>query len=182
MLNKIKENSCTIYAPVGKISKKLPVFYNPEMKLNRDICILLLKSVPSELKIADILAGTGVRSIRLLKELPKSRIKTVDINDCNPEAEKLIKKNLKLNKIKGKKAVVHCKDANDFLIESNGFNYIDIDPFGSPNPFLDNSIRRLARDGILAVTATDTSALAGSHPDSCKRKYWAMPLRNELMH
>ncbi len=182
MFNKIKEGSCALYAPVGKISKKLPVFYNPDMKLNRDICVLLLKSLPSELKIADILAGTGIRSIRLLKELPKERIKSIDINDSNPCAAKLIKKNLQLNKTKNKKTAVHCKDANEFLIESNGFNYIDIDPFGSPNPFLDNSIRRLAREGILAVTATDTSALAGSHPGSCQRKYWATPLRNELMH
>ncbi|MEM4264071.1 MAG: tRNA (guanine(10)-N(2))-dimethyltransferase, partial [Candidatus Woesearchaeota archaeon] len=84
MLNKIKEGSCTIYAPTGKISKKLPVFYNPDMKLNRDISILLLKSIsiPIQLRIADILAGTGVRSIRLLKELPKKRIESIDINDC----------------------------------------------------------------------------------------------------
>lgn len=182
MLNKIKEGSCVFYAPIGKISKKLPVFYNPDMKLNRDMCVLLLKALPLELRIADILAGTGVRSIRLLKELPKERIQSIDINDNNPNAAKTIKKNLKLNKIKGKKINVHCKDANSFLTESNGFNYIDIDPFGSPNPFLDSAIKRLAREGILAVTATDTSALAGSYPDSCKRKYWAVPLRNELMH
>ena len=183
MLNKINEGSCVFYAPIGKvISKKLPVFYNPDMKLNRDICVLLLKSLPLELRIADILAGTGIRSIRLLKEIPKARITSIDINDLNPNAAKLIKKNLKLNKIKGKKISVQCKDANSFLIESNGFNYIDIDPFGSPNPFLDNSIRRLSREGLLAVTATDTSALAGSHPGSCKRKYWATPLRNDMMH
>ncbi|MCU0373510.1 MAG: ATP-binding protein, partial [Ignavibacteria bacterium] len=42
-----------------------------------------------------------------------------------------------------------------------GFDYIDIDPFGSPCPFLDAAIKRLSRGGILAVTATDTSALAG---------------------
>jgi tRNA G26 N,N-dimethylase Trm1 len=92
MLNKIKEGSCVFYAPIGKISKKLPVFYNPDMKLNRDICVLLLKALPIELRIADILAGTGVRSIRLLKELPKERIKSIDINDNSPNAAKIIKK------------------------------------------------------------------------------------------
>lgn len=182
MLNKLKEGSCVLYAPTGKISRALPVFYNPDMKLNRDICILLLKSIPIKLRIADFLAGTGVRSIRLMKELPKKRIESIDINDHNPEAAKLVKKNLKLNKIKSSKVKVHCKDANSFLIESNGFSYIDVDPFGSPNPFLDSSIKRLARGGILAVTATDTSALAGSHPESCARKYWAAPMRNEMMH
>ena len=47
---------------------------------------------------------------------------------------------------------------------------------------LDSSINRLSRNGILAVTATDTSALCGTYPAACKRKYWAVPLRNELMH
>jgi tRNA (guanine26-N2/guanine27-N2)-dimethyltransferase len=67
-------------------------------------------------------------------------------------------------------------------LESKGFDYIDIDPFGSPNPFLESAIVRLARHGILAVTATDTSALAGSSTTACKRKYWAKPLKNEFMH
>jgi tRNA (guanine26-N2/guanine27-N2)-dimethyltransferase len=32
------------------------------------------------------------------------------------------------------------------------------------------------------VTATDTSALAGSSQTACLRKYWAKPMRNEMMH
>ena len=48
--------------------------------------------------------------------------------------------------------------------------------------FLDASVARLAREGILAVTSTDTGALCGSFVDACRRKYWAEPLRNELMH
>ena len=47
---------------------------------------------------------------------------------------------------------------------------------------MDAAIVRLSRQGILAVTATDTAALAGSSPLACKRKYWAKPLRNEFMH
>jgi len=47
---------------------------------------------------------------------------------------------------------------------------------------LDSSIKRISRNGIIAVTATDTSALSGTYPKACLRKYWAKPLRNELMH
>jgi tRNA (guanine26-N2/guanine27-N2)-dimethyltransferase len=47
---------------------------------------------------------------------------------------------------------------------------------------LNNAIVRLSRSGILAVTATDTSALSGTYENACKRKYWAKPLRNELKH
>ena len=47
----------------------------------------------------------------------------------------------------------------DFLaiLHSKGFDYIDLDPFGSPNIFLDSAVKRLGRNGILAVTATDTA-------------------------
>ena len=180
MLKKLHEGSCSFYASVGKISKELPVFYNPEMKLNRDISILLLKSIPDkDLRVLDLLAGSGIRSIRFIKELPTSKINELHINDQSAEAVELIKKNLKLNKVQAK---VFNKDANELLVRSNGFDYIDVDPFGSPNPFLDNAIKRLSRKGILAVTATDTSALCGSFISACKRKYWAAPVRNYMMH
>ncbi len=68
------------------------------------------------------------------------------------------------------------------LLESKGFDFIDLDVFGCPNFLLDSSIKRISRGGILAITATDTSALAGTYPKTCLRKYWAVPLRNELMH
>jgi tRNA (guanine26-N2/guanine27-N2)-dimethyltransferase len=68
------------------------------------------------------------------------------------------------------------------MLNSSGFDYIDIDPFGSPNAFLDSAIRRISREGILAVTATDTAALTGTYIKPCKRKYWAVPLRSYMMH
>lgn len=43
-------------------------------------------------------------------------------------------------------------------------------------------MERISRGGILAVTATDTAALCGTYPSTCKRNYWATPLRNEHMH
>ena len=165
-----------------KISKKLPVFYNPIMKLNRDISVLLLNSIPDKnMQIALPLAGSGVRGIRFLKELSKNKIKSIAFNDYKTLSD--IKKNLKLNNLeKDKRIKLYNADANVFLLQSKGFDYIDIDPFGTPNPFLENSITRLARKGILAVTATDTAALAGSSEKACIRKYWAKPMRNELMH
>ena len=167
-----------------KISKEMPVFYNPVMKSNRDISVLLLNSInKNNLSIADPLAGSGIRSIRFLLELNKNKIKTISINDYSKSSIKSIKENLRLNKIKiSKKIIIKNEDANLFLLKSTGFDYIDVDPFGTPNPYLDSAIKRLARDGILAVTATDTAPLCGTYPTACLRKYWAMPLRNELMH
>ena len=125
-------------------------------------------------------------------------IKNAEIFDDKPDFEKIMKNNFKINKIKydkkkldqnkkeihkiSNKIFIHNKEANMFMQESNGFDYIDVDPFGTPNPFLDNAVRRISRNGILAITATDTSALAGTYPKACKRKYFALPLRNHLMH
>ena len=181
-MNQITESSATILVSTGPISKHLKIFYNPIMKFNRDISILLLNTLNRKMQIADPLAGSGIRSIRFLKELNKSIIRTLSINDSSKNAVRAIKKNLKLNKIKNKSITITGKDANEFLLSSKGFDYIDIDPFGSPNPFLDSAVKRLARNGILAVTATDTAPLAGTYPKACRRKYWAMPLRNHLMH
>ena len=188
----IKEGIVDVKVPSEtKVSKKMPVFYNPVMKLNRDLSVLLIKALAKEkkvegLKIALPLAGTGVRALRFLSELEDSYIENISVNDYDSCAVALINENIELNKdelqINAKKISIRCDDANVFLLKESCFDYIDIDPFGSPNQFLETSIRRLSKHGVLAVTATDTSALAGTYPKSCRRKYWAEPLRNEMMH
>ncbi len=143
-MDKIVEGKAEIDVYLGKISKKLPVFYNPDMKLNRDISVSLLNALGGTYQIALPLAGSGVRGIRFLKECAKDSV-NVFFNDYNEDACALIEQNLKSNDVSG---VVSCKDAELFLLESKGFNYIDIDPFGSPNFLLDSAAKRLARGGI----------------------------------
>jgi tRNA (guanine26-N2/guanine27-N2)-dimethyltransferase len=186
MFKDIKEANVVIKAPVEeKVSKDLPVFYNPAMKFNRDSSVLLLKATGmADISVCDLLAGTGIRSVRFLAELGE-KIRTITINDNNPESIGLIKENLEINRnnFKGNAEIkITNEDASILLLKSTGFNYIDIDPFGTPNPFLDSAIIRLARDGILAVTATDTSSLAGTYPDVCQRRYWAKPSKGPLKH
>ncbi|MBI2564394.1 tRNA (guanine(10)-N(2))-dimethyltransferase [Candidatus Woesearchaeota archaeon] len=166
-----------------KISKSMPVFYNPVMEFQRNLALLILKCwEKNDLCIADPLAGSGIRSLRMLKELPEHKISSILINDGNPKAVKLIKILFEKNKIPTKKAIILNKDTNKALLEGSIYDYIDIDPFGSPNPFLDNAIKKIAKNGILAITATDVAALAGTYKNACLRKYWALPLRNEIMH
>ncbi|MFH1916994.1 MAG: hypothetical protein ABIJ21_07065 [Nanoarchaeota archaeon] len=221
MFTTIKEGMAQVKIPEEeKISKKLPIFYNPVMKFNRDMSVLVLKVLYEKnkkpLKIGDPLAGTGIRALRFLKELPEGAVESVWLNDYNPKFKDLVQESLAGNAIKQEKTSVSLFfakqdkmrttegftrdviesaftaynrkilfssiDANLFLLLSPGFDYIDIDPFGTPNPFLDASCMRLARNGILAVTATDTSALCGTYRLACERKYWAKPMHNEIMH
>lgn len=163
------------------VSRKMPVFYNPVMKTNRDITVALIKVEGRKLRICDLLAGTGIRSLRLLLEAGKF-VKEITINDMSAKSVALIKKNLLLNKLRTKKIVVANDDANLLLLSSEGYDYMDIDPFGYPGPFIESAIKRISDKGIIAITATDTAALAGTSPKACMRKYWAMPMRNELMH
>lgn len=208
-----QEGKAVIKAAKGTISKKLDVFYNPVMKFNRDLSLRLLDAwSKNNLQVMDLLAGSGIRSLRFLKELPKRKIKTLFVNDKQLDFFSLMHQQVKLNKIvlsevqfyktekdfhyamqKSKHSInkklqtkkrinITNEEANQLLLKTSGFDYIDIDPFGTPNPFLDAAVKSISREGILGVTVTDTSALTGTYENPTKRKYWAKPLKNELMH
>lgn len=185
MVSLIQEGTAKIEATQQSIvSKKMPVFYNPVMKFNRDCSLWLLRALRvKKCRIVLPLCGTGIRGIRFILELPKTALGEIYFNDISPTAIKQVKKNVKRNKIQiTNKIHFSCTEGNLFLRSNKPFDYIDIDPFGSPNPFLDSAIARLSKNGVLAVTATDTAALCGTAERACHRKYWALPLHGELMH
>jgi tRNA (guanine26-N2/guanine27-N2)-dimethyltransferase len=153
--------------------QKPPVFYNPRMKLNRDICCAFARTL-GDVTFADVLAGSGAKGIRVANEARHE----VFLNDGSEHAAELIKKNALLNKVE---VNVSNKDANLFLQERK-FDFVDIDPFGTPVPFLDSSILAAEKNGYLGVTATDTAPLCGVYPKACFRKYGAKPLRCEFCH
>lgn len=153
--------------------KKAPVFYNPRMKLNRDVCCAFARTLEG-ITFADVLAGSGAKGIRVAVEAGHA----VHLNDGSRDAFELIKKNARLNKVK---VDVSNEDANLFL-SKNRFDFIDIDPFGTPVPFLDNSVMAASKDGYLGVSATDTAPLCGVYPKACFRKYSAKPIRSEFCH
>jgi len=174
----IIEGKAKIYLPkqTQKISKEQKVFYNPAMRLNRDITILLLKNHIDLESFALPMAASGIRAVRIEKEVNKIKIFANDLGD---DSFFIMNKNKEINSCSFK---ITKNDANLFLLNSTGFDYIDIDPFGSPNNFLNSAILRIAREGILAVSATDTAPLCGTYHKTCVRNYWATPIRNELMH
>lgn len=163
----------------GEIKLKVPtenkykaaVFYNPEAEMQRDISISVLsawKNISREkIWICDALSASGVRGLRYAKEV--KGVKEVLLNDHNPIAFKLIKQNIKLNKL-----TKFCKanwQNTNVLLQSKVFGFIDIDPFGTPNVFLDAAARSIWNKGFVAITATDTAPLSGTYPGTCFRKY-----------
>ncbi|MCS7114844.1 MAG: tRNA (guanine(10)-N(2))-dimethyltransferase [Nitrososphaerota archaeon] len=167
------------YAP-----SKAPVFYNPVMELNRDFAVLAVQAyqrmVNRKITICEPLAGCGVRGIRFAKEV--EGVKSVLVNDINEKAFKLAKHNIALN---GLNKIVNAKNEEaNLLLAFYGaprkrFDVVDIDPFGSPAPFIDSAIRAVRDGGLIALTATDMAPLCGVHPKACIRKYGGKPLRTE---
>ncbi|MEM2145669.1 MAG: tRNA (guanine(10)-N(2))-dimethyltransferase, partial [Candidatus Jordarchaeaceae archaeon] len=165
-----------------------PVFYNPVMKLNRDVAIYAVKAyqqiIKRNLKICEPLTGCGVRGIRLAKEV--EGIEGIIINDINPKAYEISKRNVELHNLQ-EKVLVFNEEANLLLTKfaSSGkrFDVIDVDPFGSPAPFLDSAVRAIRKDnGLLCLTATDMAPLCGVHVAACVRKYGGTPLRTMYCH
>jgi tRNA (guanine26-N2/guanine27-N2)-dimethyltransferase len=107
------------------------------------------------------------------------------MNDISQKAVQIAKHNVQMNKLE-RKVVVKHEDANVLLSRYGAprkrFDAIDIDPFGSPVPYMDSAVRALKNRGLIALTATDMAPLCGVHPKACIRKYGGKPLRTEYCH
>jgi len=145
-----------------------PIFYNPAMELNRDATILLLSTL-KPLNYLDAMGGTGVRGLRAAQEcgIP------VTINDHNVGAVDLIRRNVTAL---GLSCDVTWQDVN-VMGSSRRFDAVDLDPFGTPAPYLDSLIRSAQR--YLFITATDTAPLCGAHLKAGMRRYFSRPMNTE---
>jgi tRNA (guanine26-N2/guanine27-N2)-dimethyltransferase len=169
-------------APVIKrdLDEGMP-FYNPVMKHNRDMSLAVLMAYwknqdVSTKRVFLPLAASGVRGVRLLKEFADL---TILMNDISPTAVAKMKEHLKLNKCK---ADISQQSADLFLLCNGAADYIDIDPYGTPNPFLDGAVKKIRNKGILAVTATDTAALCGSSKRASLHKYGVIGDNSQFGH
>jgi tRNA (guanine26-N2/guanine27-N2)-dimethyltransferase len=176
-----------VRSPSDYAPSKAPVFYNPVMELNRDIAVLALQAyqrrINHEISVCEPLAGCGIRGVRFAVEV--QGVRKVVMNDINEKAVQTALYNVHMNQV-GKQVTVKNKDAN-LLLSSHGaphkrFDAIDVDPFGSPVPYIDSAVRALRNHGLLALTATDMAPLCGVHPKACIRKYGGKPLRSEYCH
>ncbi|MCX8188565.1 MAG: tRNA (guanine(10)-N(2))-dimethyltransferase [Nitrososphaeria archaeon] len=163
-----------------------PAFFNPRGVESRDLSIIVYETfynqVGKSLQFLDILCGIGARGIRVAKETDISKIY---LNDINPNAIEIAKKNAEINNV-----VEKCIFSNDYAEhflassrkEGNYFDIIDVDPFGTPTPFIEDVIRTVKRNGMISLTATDTPVLCGIHEKTALRKYYGRSLRTEYCH
>jgi tRNA (guanine26-N2/guanine27-N2)-dimethyltransferase len=160
---------------MGRIERR-PVFYNPKSRLSRDVTCSVARALKKgrKTRFLDLLAGTGARGIRVANEAGWD----VQLNDVNPMTMEAMRKNAELNDL-------HVEISNqegNLLMRMNPrvFDFIDIDPYGSPAPYLDSAISTVRRNGLIAFAATDTATLHGLYPKTCLRRYSALSLRCEF--
>jgi tRNA (guanine26-N2/guanine27-N2)-dimethyltransferase len=187
-VQEVVEGSARIIVPkfsepkAKKYYTALPVFFNPVMKLNRDITIYIYKRYhhlrDKFLKYCDALSGTGIRGIRIAKEIPYE--KEVYFNDISNDAYELITYNAK-KELKNVNYFINNIDARELFIKHK-FDVIDIDPFGSPIKFIESALFSLGRKGLLGITATDVPVLYGKYPKTCLRRYYSNSLQVDCSH
>jgi len=157
----VSEGSVKVQIPSqGNQPSKSQAFYNPRMNLNRDLSMAVAKEffkTRKRVKVCEPFAATGIRALRYAKEVLNTQVFAGDIRKTSIN---LIKKNSKLNKIK---IETFRGDANE-LLTARKYDLIDLDPFGTPAPFIDSTLKGLKANGLLAATATDMMALCGVAP------------------
>lgn len=134
------------------------------MELNRDINVaataafvkrLLSRKelLREEVHYVDAFSASGIRGLRIAGEVGIH----ATMNDWSPEALELIKENIKINELE-EKTLATRKSAN-VLLHKQKYHIVDLDPFGTPAPFLDAASASVR--SMLSVTATDTAPYAG---------------------
>jgi len=145
------------------------VFYNPAMKLSRDLHVAFAKKLDFSGILLDGLAASGIRGIRLAIEADFN----VEFCDTSALATETIATNLNLNGIKSK---IHNLPVEELLLKKK-YDGIDIDPFGTPAPYIEAALNGLNDNGILGISATDTAVLCGAKPSICLKRYSAMSMK-----
>ncbi|GMM37073.1 tRNA (guanine26-N2)-dimethyltransferase [Saccharomycopsis crataegensis] len=135
-----------------------------------------------KINIIEALSATGLRAIRYAKEIPN--IGTVLANDLLPAAVENIDRNILHNEV-GVSVKSVCGDANATMHAhaSQHFQVVDLDPYGTAAPFIDAAVQSIDDGGLLLVTCTDLSVLAGQgYPEKCFALYGGTNLRSDATH
>jgi tRNA (guanine26-N2/guanine27-N2)-dimethyltransferase len=182
----VVEGKTKISVPADSLSLRVPrthpVFFNPAARMNRDISVAIA-SVSAPQTYLDVLAATGARGLRIAKESGSDT--KVTLVDFSRESLVIARQNVALNRLGRRCSVVHS-EANAFLYSrfdrDEKFEAVDVDPFGTPAPYLQAALMASKDGSILSFTATDAAVLCGVYPHVALRRYGASTTRSEFVH
>ena len=137
----------------------------------------------SGVRILEGLAASGLRSVRFALEVPF--VREVVANDFDHTAVEYIRRNAAHNNV-DHLITASCNDAAMLMYASRSrssrFDVVDLDPYGSPAPFLDSAVQCVSDGGLLCVTCTDMAVLCGNAAETCQAKYGSVSLRAPYCH
>ncbi|XP_047676349.1 tRNA (guanine(26)-N(2))-dimethyltransferase isoform X2 [Tachysurus fulvidraco] len=129
------------------------------------------------------LAASGLRSVRFALEVPG--LKRVTANDFSAKAADLITRNTQHNNVTNLMETQN-RDASMLMYEARGknarYDVIDLDPYGSPAPFLDAAVQAVSEGGLLCITCTDMAVMAGNSGETCYSKYGSISIKSKYCH
>ncbi|MFH1095123.1 MAG: hypothetical protein V1728_02815 [Candidatus Micrarchaeota archaeon] len=171
----IQEGLAKVRVPDG-------IFFNPAMRLCRDLSSLWVGALPPVQNALDAFCASGIRGLRY--KLENEDVGALTLLDASESAAQAAEDNIKLNKIEKENAKAVRSPVEVFLASHYGFDLVEIDPFGTPAPFLPFVLRSCAnlKSFHLSITATDTAVLCGAHAPACLNQYNCKPLDNEFCH
>ena len=161
--------------------ERAPIFYNPAMALDRDLNVAVARRARSQgagrVAAWEMLGATGVRGLRLVAE--SDWLDSLEITELHPRALEVARENAARLGASIPIAVA-AHDARRPRPDGRRFGYVDLDPYGSPLPYLATLWTAVDDPAIVGVTATDTMVLAGATRGACERLYRARPVHGRL--
>ena len=167
-------------------------FFRPESRPARDLTVLLarLQARRGPLRLLDLMAGCGIRSLRCALEAGASALWA---NDGDPDRLRLLESNLasapesverRCTALTAQRLLAGC------LERQQRFELVDLDAFGCPSALVPLALDAVAFDGVLVLASSDgrsptghdrpaavrrLGAAARAHPAS-----WELALRLQL--
>jgi tRNA (guanine26-N2/guanine27-N2)-dimethyltransferase len=181
-----REGATRLLVPPASLTRDppptAPVFFNPAASLNRDVSVAIT-SATDGVSFCDSMCGVGARGLRIANEV--ERIENVTMVDFNSEALGAAKRSAAMNGVK-RKCKFSDSETDSYLYSRFGsgkkFDYVDVDPFGSPVRQIQAALSSVSDGGIVSMTATDTAVLCGVYPRVSKRRYGSVSLKNHFGH
>jgi len=180
------EGRTKLFVPQESLEREAPptapVFFNPAARTNRDVTVAVTQAAGGA-TFCDALAGVGARGVRVATEASEGiRVALVDFNAV---ALRIAERAARANRVK-ERCSFSCEEARTFLHSRYGkgekFDFVDIDPFGTPAPFLQAMVGAVTDGGVVSATATDTAALCGVYPAVSLRRYSGASLKSDFHH
>ncbi|XP_043107994.1 LOW QUALITY PROTEIN: tRNA (guanine(26)-N(2))-dimethyltransferase [Puntigrus tetrazona] len=135
------------------------------------------------LHVLEGLAASGLRSVRFALEVPG--LKSITANDYSAKAAALIAQDAQHNNV-SHILQASQRDASMVMYEARGrkerYDVIDLDPYGSPSPFLDAAVQAVSEGGLLCITCTDMAVMAGNSGETCYSKYGSVSIKSKYCH